>query len=338
MLSTSGGIQGATQAGKGLQGKRGPKVTAEAKASTALARVVSTRGRRFGRVSPEQILTPKEVEQLVAAAPSLRDRALILVLYETGCRASEACALKLRHVARTNDHFEVWFEKVKGGEQKHFAFIVEGAGLLGKWLEAHPFREDPEAPLFPSISGNHLEHVGLWSIIKRVGRRAFPGRRIWPHQLRHSRVSHLLALGAKEATVKELMGWTPNSPMIGRYAHFRKADTKRGYFEALGRKAPEEVKLERPDFNDPRLGAVKPMLPGPVHRPTSPAPGPQLILAEAAAHGYCLLETDHGFKVLVHETELERILKNRKEAVSPPLSPEKGPRAGSKREAPTAGP
>ncbi len=66
MLSTGGGNLGATQAGKGRQGKRGPKVTAEAKASTAVA---PTAARSASVESPCAGLTAAPLALLIADSP-----------------------------------------------------------------------------------------------------------------------------------------------------------------------------------------------------------------------------------------------------------------------------
>jgi integrase len=49
-------------------------------------------------VLPEEILTEDEVEKLAEAADNLRDRALVLVLYESGCRIGELLGLKIKHM------------------------------------------------------------------------------------------------------------------------------------------------------------------------------------------------------------------------------------------------
>jgi len=58
---------------------------------------VSTRVKN-NHMLPEEILTEDEVKKLVEAAYNLRDKAFILVLYESGCRIGEFLSLRLRNI------------------------------------------------------------------------------------------------------------------------------------------------------------------------------------------------------------------------------------------------
>ena len=55
-------------------------------------------GRRRKKILPEELITEEEVKRLVESASSLRDKALILVLYESGCRPGKILTLKIKHV------------------------------------------------------------------------------------------------------------------------------------------------------------------------------------------------------------------------------------------------
>jgi len=50
------------------------------------------------RKLPEELLTKEEVERLANVANNSRDRALVLVLYESGCRVSELLSLKIKNI------------------------------------------------------------------------------------------------------------------------------------------------------------------------------------------------------------------------------------------------
>src|SRR3989442_6755723 len=67
---------------------------------------------RLNRLSPDEILTLPEINALIAAANSLRDRAMIALLWETGPRIHEACALTLANVKE-------FTSKENGGEVPH---------------------------------------------------------------------------------------------------------------------------------------------------------------------------------------------------------------------------
>lgn len=197
---------------------------------------------------------------MLMAANSLRNRAYIACLYETGVRRHELVALKLKHVKATDDHFTLWFGKVKVTGEEHEGFVADGARTLRDWLKEHPSRDDPEAPLFPTYSGEHLGQVSSWKIIGSTARRAGITKRVWPHLLRHSRATHLLQMGTPEATVKALLGWSPESAMLGRYSHLTSRGAKASYFKSIGRKEPQDAHVEKVNFDVTTVGVTRPVM------------------------------------------------------------------------------
>lgn len=242
------------------------------------------------RLDPKAILTPAEVSAMLACAGNLRDRAFLACLYETGVRKSELAALRLRHIEPTNDHFTLWFGKVKVTGEEHEGFIIEAASILRAWLEAHPWREDPEALLFPTASGEPINAVRIWDFIRRTAKRAGITKRVYPHLFRHSRATHLLQLGVPEAQVKALLGWRQGSPMLARYSHLNSRTAKAAYLKALGREPEKVVVPEGVNFDGATMGAVRPMfLPPKAPKPPAGVDGEgrifdsKLLMKEAVA-------------------------------------------------------
>ncbi len=220
------------------------------------------RSQGMEELPPEKLLSPKEIEAMLSAAGSLRNRCLIAVQYECGVRIHEVCALKLRHVTVKNTHFRVWFAKVKGGCPKHYGYVAGGAPILREWLGVHPFKDDMEAPLLPTFHRRHMHRVAGGNIIKMAARRAGIKRNVTSHMLRHSRATHLLASGMNEAQVKALLGWSQGSPMLSRYSHLTSVDAEGAAlrFEGL------EIEIEPPekvDYDNPKMPMVVPMVRAP---------------------------------------------------------------------------
>ncbi len=214
------------------------------------------------RIGPDDILTMPEVQRLIDEAPSLRDKALIATLWETGARIHEVLAVRLQDVKRENgEHprYHLWFRKAKVPGEEHHGYIIEAATLLQRWLEAHPFKQDREAPLFPTWDGRALEPFGGgYFIIKRAVKRAALQKRVTPHTFRHSRAAHLLRIGVPEAQVKKLLGWKPSSPMLGRYSHLADRDAYKALLKGLGYDEPEKVEVGHLEAHD--LRPVVPIL------------------------------------------------------------------------------
>ena len=219
---------------------------------------------RVKRLSPNDILTLPEVNGILGAAGSLRNRALVALLWETGARAHEVCALRIRDVQEVVSKenggrklLTVFFPKTKVAGEEHSSLLIESAGHVRTWLDAYaPASED--APLLPSATGDHLTQDGVLRVIKRAGRRAGITKRVYSHLFRHSRATHLLRIGVSETNVRQLLGWVPNSPMLSRYSHMIQKDAYAALLKAHGMEPPEAVDVGKL-VAEGDLQPVKPM-------------------------------------------------------------------------------
>ena len=204
------------------------------------------------RMDPSDILTPDEVNLLINAALTLRDRALFGLLYETGCRISEALALNWTDVtyeAATGgrpETFVVWFRKMKITGSEHQGFVIDTAPVFKAWTEARPAEAEAVFCTIGAKGGyGRLGGNGAWRRVSRTAVRAGITKRVHPHSFRHARATHLLASGWTEARVKALLGWSPGSRMLDRYSHLTGGDVRRALLQSKGFKVPDQ---EAPTF------------------------------------------------------------------------------------------
>ncbi|MGE5553181.1 MAG: tyrosine recombinase [Betaproteobacteria bacterium] len=156
------------------------------------------------------ILTPAEVEHLLNAAAGdeasdRRDRAMLEVLYATGMRVSELCALNLDDL-----NLSVGYVRCRqGGRERVLPLGQMAIKALETYVDsARPAlvrgREEPS--LFVNQRGGRLTRQGCWKIIKARARAANLEDRLTPHTLRHSFAVHLLENGADLRVVQRLLG------------------------------------------------------------------------------------------------------------------------------------
>ncbi|MFI6598536.1 site-specific tyrosine recombinase XerD [Nonomuraea sp. NPDC050536] len=155
-------------------------------------------------------ITVDEVERLIAAsgpdgAPlTLRNRALLEVLYGTGARISEAVGLAVDDV----EHDQVRL-RGKGGRTRVVPLGRYARGALDAYLvRARPGllahgRGTPA--IFLNARGGRLTRQGAWEVLQAAAERAGLNG-ISPHVLRHSFATHLLDGGADVRMVQELLG------------------------------------------------------------------------------------------------------------------------------------
>ena len=185
----------------------------------AEVRWIKARVEGVHRKVPEELLTDTEVQRMVERADFGRDRALILALYESGCRIGEIGQLLIRHV-QFDLHGAILIVSGKTGMRR--IRIVKAVRLLQKWLAVHPLREEPDAPLWIGLRGRNryrfLTRDAIARILERAARRADIKKRVHPHLFRHSRATDLAAR-LTEAQLKEVFGWAPGSAQAATYVH-----------------------------------------------------------------------------------------------------------------------
>jgi len=185
------------------------------------------------RKLPEDILTQEEIKALADSCLNPRDRALILLLYESGARAGELIGLDIKNV-KFDEYGAVLMLDGKTGMRR--VRVIDCVPDLKTWLNNHPHGKNPDAPLFPELRGklNRLgNHATLANIVYSAKRRAGLKKRVHPHLFRHSRATHL-AKDFTEQELKVIFGWSGSSQMPATYVHLSGADLDRKMLEKRG--------------------------------------------------------------------------------------------------------
>jgi len=154
-----------------------------------------------------------EVERLLAAASlgdtaaSLRDRALLEVLYGAGARISEATGLDIDDLDLEEGTVRLFGKGSKErvvplgryAREAVTAYLVRGRPALAA-------RGVGTSAVFLGARGARLSRQTAWSVIHTAGERAGLSGHLSPHTLRHSFATHLLEGGADVRVVQELLG------------------------------------------------------------------------------------------------------------------------------------
>ncbi|HEY3069891.1 MAG TPA: tyrosine recombinase [Gaiellaceae bacterium] len=156
-------------------------------------------------------LSPAEVERLIDAANgttprSLRDRALVELLYGAGLRVSEALSLERGGVDLDNRLVRCIG---KGDKERIVPLGREGAEALRRYVaRGRPYLDRRHRPeLFLNAQGGALTRAGAFLILRRLAAKAgLDPQRVHPHILRHSFATHLLEGGADLRSVQEMLG------------------------------------------------------------------------------------------------------------------------------------
>lgn len=160
-----------------------------------------------------QVLSPQAVERLFEA-PRLnephwrRDRALLELLYATGCRASEVAQMKLSDIHLDDGYCRC---RGKGDKERLVPLSRRAAERIREYLEHERPLLAAKAPqgtpwLMLSKRGQRLRRERIWELVKKYAARSGAPPDVSPHTLRHSFATHLLAGGADLRQVQEMLG------------------------------------------------------------------------------------------------------------------------------------
>jgi integrase/recombinase XerD len=235
-----------------------------------LAQFINMKSRQK-RISPDEILTLPQINEMIRHAPSHRDIALIVVLWNCGQRISATCAVQIKDVEKLTRkdgriHLRIFFEKVKVDGQQHYGYVTEGVEHVLAWLRVHPDKRQ-EAPFFVGAHGGGLTRSGGENVVQRVAGRAGLKLRVYPHLFRHSRTTHLLRLGMPESQVRKLLGWAANSNIIARYSHLVDRDAYVALLKAQGLEPPEQEEVAELIAPEGLLQPLVPLVPAPGKTP-----------------------------------------------------------------------
>ena len=154
-----------------------------------------------------------DVERLLDAAGyektplSIRDRALLELLYGTGARISEAVGLAVDDLDLAD---RTVLLRGKGGKQRR----VPVGSFAAKAVDAYLVQVRPALAangrgtpaVFLNARGGPLSRQSAWTILRTAAERAGLSDGISPHTLRHSFATHLMEGGADVRVVQELLG------------------------------------------------------------------------------------------------------------------------------------
>ncbi|MEK7642012.1 MAG: tyrosine-type recombinase/integrase [Patescibacteria group bacterium] len=202
------------------------------------------------------LITPAELRRLLDApdgdtAASLRDRAILELLFSTGLRVAELCSLT-RDIDLTSDEFSI---RGKGDKVRPVFLSADAKSALKKYLDA---RQDMGEAMFVEISDRTLKSGGkmisgkgkkdannpgdaplttrsIERIVKRYAIKAGISKRVTPHVIRHCFATDLLSNGADIRSVQMLLGHSDIST-TQVYTHVTDSELLRVHKQFHGKK------------------------------------------------------------------------------------------------------
>lgn len=151
-----------------------------------------------------RVVSPNDVKQLLTAAEThhktpLRTHALLQVLYGTGARVSEVCAIDIEDIDLSDATIRV---RGKGNKERVVLLTPSAMNAILTYIRFRP----AEGPLFVNRRGQRLAPISVQRVVLATAKTAGLTERVTPHALRHSFATHMLERGADVRVLQELLG------------------------------------------------------------------------------------------------------------------------------------
>lgn len=174
---------------------------------------------------PNELLTIEDIKKLADCTNNLRDRAFVLLLYESGARIGEVLNLRLKDVEPDKYGAKITLDG-KTGQRK--IRLIASTPALNLWLErGHPDKDNKNSMLFCGLwakkKAMDVEYQTFRLMLADLAKKAGITKPINPHHFRHSRATEL-SKNFTEAQLCQYMGWEIGSGVAATYIHLSGRD------------------------------------------------------------------------------------------------------------------
>ena len=183
--------------------------------------------------SEDDVLTPEEINALIAAARTPKYKAYIGLLYETGARSIEIANLRWKDIVVFPWGIQCILHDTKTDKIRVVPCVMY-ANHVHAWRNFYPGDPTGENFVFINPSGKPLHYPGVRKAISILAERAGIEKKITLHQFRHSRITHVLRDGMSETLVKKAFWGNTKTVMIETYGHLTSEDIRIEFMKMAG--------------------------------------------------------------------------------------------------------
>lgn len=160
--------------------------------------------RQKKRKTLPEVLTREEVFSLIDHCQNIKHKAMLMVVYSSGLRVSEAAALKIQHV--DSKTMRLFIECGKGGKDRYTLLSEACLYALREYWKMYRPRHRDGWLFLGTYDVTHITSKGISHAFNEAVKRTTIKKNISIHTLRHAFATHLLEDGATLLQIKELLG------------------------------------------------------------------------------------------------------------------------------------
>jgi integrase/recombinase XerD len=185
--------------------------------------------------NPDQLLNGDDVLKLIKIIENPRDKAIVAILFESGCRVGELIDLNLEDVSFDEYGAFIYISESKTEKRKLRLIISEP--YIKQYINSHPLRDKKDTPLFYCFAcrdfGKRMTSAGVRFMLIRWAERAGIDKPINPHAFRHTCLDLLAKQGWTERDIMIRAGWK-STQMAKVYLHYGDDHVNEKYEKLMG--------------------------------------------------------------------------------------------------------
>lgn len=198
----------------------------------------------------------KDVEPMIDECYNARDAAMIALQFDAGLRGGEFKDLTVDDV---QDHKHGLQVTVEGKQGRRTVMLIPAVPYVHRWLDAHPDREDPDAPLWSKITKpESISDRMVSKVFDQAAERAGVTKPVTLTNFRKSSAAFLASRNLNQAHIEEHHGWVRGSRVASRYISVFAEESEREIARVHGIDVEDEEPDPTAPLECPRCGRDTP--------------------------------------------------------------------------------
>ncbi len=193
----------------------------------------------------KDMITFEECKKMISREPNNRNKAIIMILFETGIRVGELMNMKTGDINFSANGFGEITVTGKTGTRTIPNFYMS-APYVKRYLAGHPNENKTKGYLWTQEcnSKKPVSYTTISNILRNAGKRIKLDKPLNPHNFRHSAVTYWDKLGLSDQEKKVLAGWT-TTKQLQTYSHVGNGQVKQRIMQLYGEVIDDKNKPEK---------------------------------------------------------------------------------------------
>lgn len=176
-------------------------------------------------VTEEDVIPREVLEKALVEIKSVRNRAMLALMYDGALRVIELGKLRWKHVRFDQYGVILVTGSKKGGNEERYIRCVMAKPHLALWKSIYPGDPAGDNFVFITTTGKNFNYVYLYELMMNtIKKTSIDPKKFHPYLCRHSKITHMVQAGMQETIIKQLAWGNIGTGMMRTYTHLSNED------------------------------------------------------------------------------------------------------------------